>query len=536
MADGVQTPGTVLSRRAGLALLLLILAGCAAPAPGGSSQTGPLQGVVVVTAGGTALDSGADDVPPTLDLGLEGEGVTSAVVSVTLDGHRLTLAGSKQGLTAQVAPMAYASQHQLSIDVAGRVPEVIDFQVVDRTGVSAAAWLGASGRLVCEVVFERAPDQAAIAAALPQARLTWTDDTHLALSWTSPPAALTIPAGLAASRGSVLDGPLQLSLRGLQSGQLRRATVPAASAAPAGLRLTLWTDGTAASHASTRSHAAAAAILSPTGWQVQAGGGLTGSPDAVTLAAAAAADRPVWPILANDDAGSAGTDQLLHSAGAATALIDAVVAQVRSLRLAGVNLDFESVPGSDQGLLTAFAGQLATALAAVGAGLSIDVVPHLAGGTNSASAAYDDPALASVADYLVVMAYDESTSPGAPGPVAGLDWQAAELAGTMGGIPADKIVLGIPLYARRWSGETVTAGAYGPMVAQALAEPDVSYDYDFQAASPLLLSDPGGVATELWFDDADSLLRKIDAAGQLGLAGVAAWVAGDEDPAFWSVL
>jgi spore germination protein YaaH len=74
------------------------------------------------------------------------------------------------------------------------------------------------------------------------------------------------------------------------------------------------------------------------------------------------------------------------------------------------------------------------------------------------------------------------------------------------------------------------------MVAQALAEPDVSYDYDFQAASPLLLSDPGGVPTQLWFDDADSLLRKIAAAGQLGLAGVAAWVAGDEDPTFWSVI
>ena len=71
----------------------------------------------------------------------------------------------------------------------------------------------------------------------------------------------------------------------------------------------------------------------------------------------------------------------------------------------------------------------------------------------------------------------------------------------------------------------MTAGAYAPMVVQALAEPDVAYDYDFQAATPLLQSDPGGVATELWFDDADSLLRKIAAAGQLGLAGVAAWVA-----------
>ncbi len=524
------------SRRACLGLLLLSLAGCASPFAGGSSPTASPRGLVVVTAGGTALDDGTDDVPPTLDLGLEGSGVTPAVVSASLDGQRLTLTSSPKGAAAAVAPMAYDSQHQLVIDVAGRPQEVIGFQVVDRTGVSAAAWLGPAGQLVCQVVFERAPDRAAIAAALAQAQLHWLDDTHLSLAWASPQANLTIPAGLAASRGSVLDGPLQLSLTGLQTGQLRRSTVPAATAAPAGLPLTLWTDGTAASHASTWAHAAAAAILSPTGWQVESDGGLQGTPDPVTLAAAAAAGRKVWPVLKNDDAGPSGTDLLLNSASASSALIAAVVSQVRSLDLAGVNLDFEGVPGSDESALTALAGQLSTALRAAGAGLSIDVVPHTPAGTNSASAAYDDPGLAAVADYLVVMAYDESTEAGQPGPVAGVDWQAAELDGTMSGVPADKIVLGIPLYARSWSGEQVTAGGYPSMVAQALGEADVSYDYDFPAATPVLVSDPGGVPTQLWFDDADSLLRKIDAISSLGLAGVAAWVAGDEDPNFWSVI
>jgi spore germination protein YaaH len=524
------------SRRACLGLLLLILAGCASPFAGGPSPATSPRGLVVVTAGGTALDDGTDDVPPSLELGLEGAGVTPAVVSATLDGSRLILTSSPTGVTATVAPMAYDSQHQLVIDVAGRPQEVIGFQVVDRTGVSAAAWLGAAGQVVCQVVFEWAPDRAAIAAALPQAQLHWIDDTHLSLAWSAPPQILAIPAGLAAARGSVLDGPLQLSLTGLQTGQLRRATVPAAIPAPAGLQLTLWTDGTASSHASTRAHAAAAAILSPTGWQVASDGGLQGTPDPVTLATATAAGRAVWPVLKNDNAGPSGTDLLLNSASARSGLIAAVVGQVRSLGLAGVNLDFEGVPGADESALTAFAGHLSTALRAAGAGLSIDVVPHTLAGTNSASAAYDDPGLAAVADYLVVMAYDESTQVGEPGPVAGIDWQAAELDGTMPGVPAAKIVLGIPLYARSWSGEQVTAGGYLSMVEQALREPGVSYDYDFPAATPVLVSDPGGVATQLWFDDADSLLRKIDAASNLGLGGVAAWVAGDEDPAFWSVI
>jgi spore germination protein YaaH len=524
------------ARRACIGLLALTLAGCASPIAGGTPSGTPPTGLVVVTSGGTALEDGAQDVPPTLDLGLEGEGVTPSVVAVTLDGRRLPLVGSTQGVTASVAPMAFGSLHTLDIDVVGRQEQVIGFQVVELTGVSAAAWLDPAGRLVCEAVFQLAPDQAAVAAALPGARLTWTDATHLSLGWATPPATLTIPAGGAAARGSVLAGPLHLSLTGLRAGELRRATVPAAPPAPANLRLTLWTIDDAASHLSTEEHARAVAVLSPTGWEAEAGGGLAGSPDAATLTAAQAAGRPAWPVLANDALGSAGTDQLLNDPTAERALVAAVVGQVASLRLGGVNLDFEGVPGNDEAALTAFAGELAKALHSAQAGLSVDVVPHLAGGVNSASAAYDDPGLAAVADYLVVMAYDEHSQPGDPGPVAGLDWQTAELAGTMAGVPAAKVILGIPLYARSWSGGDVSAGGYAPMVAQALGEPGVAYGYDFGAATPELASDPGGVPAQLWFDDADSLLRKMAAVGRLGLAGVAAWRAGFEDPAFWSAI
>jgi len=524
----------MLRRCAGLALLLVGVTACGNIL--GPTGTAAPTGVVIITAGGTALGDGAADVPPTLDLGIQGDGIGPGEVTATLDGRPLKLAAAAGRLTAETAPMAYGSSHALVVDVLGRQPDQIGFQVVDRTQVSAAAWLDPAGGLVTQVVFERAADQAAIAAALPGARLEWFDPTHLGLSWSSPPAALILPAGLPASRGSVLDGPLTLPLAGIQPGQLRRATVPAAPATPPGLALTLWTVDGAASHTSTRSHASQVAVLSPTGWQVGAGGDLQGTPDPVTLATGAAAGRPVWPLLANDASDPTATDQFLHSSPAETSLVEAVVGQVRRLHLAGVNLDFEGVPGADETALTGFVTQLAGALHAAGARLSVDVVPHDASGVNAASAAYDDPALAAVADQLVVMAYDEHTSAGAPGPVAGLDWQTAELAATLDGVPPAKAVLGIPLYARRWSAGQVSAADYSSAVAQALTEPGLAYDYDFAAATPDLDSEPGGVPTQLWFDDADSLLRKVAAVQRLGLAGIAAWRAGFEDPAFWSVV
>ncbi len=513
--------------------LLSLLAGCASTAPAGP---GVPDGVLIVTAGGAQLYDGDTAVPPTLDLRVAGDGIHRGVVAVTLDGRRVSLTTVPGGLGASVAPMAFASSHALTVAVRGQPTQSYHFQVVSRTQVSAAAWIAPGGGLACQVVFQYAPAQGPLAAALPDARLTWADPTHLTLSWTAPPAALTIPGGLPARWGSVLDGPLTLSLTGLRAGRLRRATAPAPPAPPPGLALTLWSVQTAASHASVAGHASAAAVLSPAGWQVQPGGGLSGSPDAAALAAAAAAHRPAWPLLANSSAGPSGTDQLLHDPAAESALVAAVTVQVRRLRLGGVNLDFEAVPGGDRGQLTALVQELAASLHAAGAGLSVDVVPHAPGAVDAASAAYDYPALAAAADRLVVMTYDEHFAAGDPGPIAGVDWQAAELAGTLPGVPHSKVILGIPLYARTWTGDQVTVSGYAPAVATALSWPDLAYGYDFSAETPELSGDPGGVPAQLWFDDAQSLLYKIAAVPRLGLAGVAAWRAGFEDPSFWTAI
>lgn len=526
----------MLPRRAALLLLLIALPGCSLWPPAGGSPAASAGMVVIVTSDGTQLDDGAIDVPPTLDLGVEGDGISLGSVTASLDGRPLALASSANGVSARVAPMTFGSAHHLVVSVAGRPPQQIGFQVVDRTQVSAAAWLSPTGQPVCDAVFELPPDQPALAAALPQARLSWIDPTQVSITWATPPAQLTIPAGLAAARGSVLMGPLTLALTGLHPGQLRRATVPAAPAAPPNLALTLWTVDTAASHTTARQHAAQTAVLSPTGWVAQPDGTLQGSPDAATLAAARAAGRRAWPLLANDPSNPAATDQLLNDPTAEAALVTTLVGQVKSLGLGGINLDFEGVPGDDQNALTAFVRELAAALHAAAAGLSVDVVPHASGAVDAASAAYDYPALAAAANQIVVMAYDQHSAAGDPGPVAGLDWQAEELAGTLANLPRGKVILGIALYARVWSGDQVSASDYTSAIAQALAQPGVAYDYDFAAATPELTSDPGGTPTKLWFDDADSLLRKVAQVEQLGLAGIATWRAGFEDPAFWSVI
>jgi spore germination protein YaaH len=188
---------------------------------------------------------------------------------------------------------------------------------------------------------------------------------------------------------------------------------------------------------------------------------------------------------------------------------------------------------ADKAPFTAFVQKLGAALHGRSAKLIVDVVPHDFAGTNLYSAAYDIAAIGKVADYVDLMAYDEHGNGGTPGPVAGLDWDNAVLQATLPDLTPNHVLLGVPLYGRAW-GTLGGAAAYSNVLYNALAVPGARVDYDFSAQTPFISSPDGSMTT--YFDDADSLARKVDLVHTYGLAGIAAWRLGFEDAGFWSLF
>jgi spore germination protein YaaH len=60
--------------------------------------------------------------------------------------------------------------------------------------------------------------------------------------------------------------------------------------------------------------------------------------------------------------------------------------------------------------------------------------------------------------------------------------------------------------------------------------------WDEARQSPHVSFEADGKKTELWFENARSLRTKMELARQMGFRGISAWVAGQEDPAFWDML
>jgi spore germination protein YaaH len=521
-----------MTRRAVMIAAALLVSACSV----GPFASAPMYGIIVVTAGNAVLRGGSDDVPPTLDLRMHAQRAFQVSdVTMRLDGAALALRGDHGDVLA-VTPHALplGSPHHLDVAVNGRAEHLdYDFSIILPTAAMLAAYRAGDGATVVDAVFADAPDQRSVAAALPGATLRWDDPDHLHIAWSgAPPPSVDLSPTLPTAQGSHLAEAVHLPLTGIAPESLRRVTVPAAQ--PVHVPLVAFSADTAESNSSVARHLGQLSVISPTGWSVSSDGSLGGEPDPSAVTRARERGVPVWPLVANDASDPASTTALLQSASAVGRLVGSLAQAVVAGGYAGIHLDFEGVSGTDKGALTALVQSLAAALHKVGAKLAVDIVPHGPNGPNQFSAAYDYQAIGAAADLVDLMLYDEHGDGGSAGPVAGLDWQRTELAATLPALQPAHTLLGIPFYARRWDSSGGHSDSYAAAVAYALNLPGAHVDYDFAAQTPFIRSGDGSSLT--FFDDADSLLRKLELVHADGLAGAAAWRLGYEDPAVWSLF
>lgn len=212
--------------------------------------------------------------------------------------------------------------------------------------------------------------------------------------------------------------------------------------------------------------------------------------------------------------------------------------------LDGINIDYENVHTKDGPNLTQFMRELRPLALEYGLVVSIDVTPK----SNSEmwSAFLDRRALSQAVDYIIVMAYDEhwAASP-VSGSVASLPWTRSSVTRILeeDEVPADQLILGIPLYTRVWT-ETVKDGQT-EVKSKAIGMKKAQDIIKEKKLTPVLSEETGqnyveykedGALNRIWLEDAESLSRRVELAKSLDLAGVATWTRGFASEQAWEVL
>jgi len=143
---------------------------------------------------------------------------------------------------------------------------------------------------------------------------------------------------------------------------------------------------------------------------------------------------------------------------------------------------------------------------------------------------------AAVADKMFVMAYDEHSNDGPPGPIASQQWWATSVAAAIRQIPRDKTIVTIGNYAYDWHDGTGDPENVEEAWVDA-GDSDAPPTFDRIAAnSTFAYDDEAGHPHTVWLLDAASAFNEITVLNRAGIREVALWRLGAEDPGLWSIF
>ena len=245
----------------------------------------------------------------------------------------------------------------------------------------------------------------------------------------------------------------------------------------------------------------------------------------------------------------------LHTLLTSPAAVDKLVAALVQEALVtqpgdGLSIDFEGLRGADRQPLVDFIRKLRVAMKAKSSRSQLS----LATPAVDWSKAYDYAALAAESDTLFIMGYgyhwSGSSSPGPGAPLScGSPWgniclskTVAEYLAAVGPAQRHKIILGLPLYGYDYPADSDKVGAKaldsGSAVLYSVARKQVmNRRYEPVSQSPwYVYTDAKGVLHQVWYDDEQSLGKKIDYIVDQQLGGIGLWALGYEDVSFWTLI
>ncbi len=323
----------------------------------------------------------------------------------------------------------------------------------------------------------------------------------------------------------------------VQSGPAVASSAPPANSAPVATAvatrpfvLGYYLPGSG-SAASLSSHYADISAIAPLWFGIHADGSVqhrSGGNLATIVDQAHSLGRKVFVLVTN-----MAQDRILVNPGLRQTAVQNLVNTVLQNHLDGVNIDFESIDGTDAQGLVDFVSAVHAQLAPHGILTTVAVGPRTSSQlpVGDQSDAYDYAALGRVSDYVVLMTYDEHCPPGGAGPIAALPWVTNVVNYARTQMPASKILLGIAAYGYDWSQPgtpTVTA-------SQAISQINaggVQLGWSNTAEEPYYTSG----SHDVWFEDSYSAAPKFSLVRQDHLGGIALWYLGAEDSQFWPTV
>ena len=242
----------------------------------------------------------------------------------------------------------------------------------------------------------------------------------------------------------------------------------------------------------------------------------------------------VWGVVDNFT-NPVDTNEVLSHTSKRLLLEQNIINAAVNYDLQGINIDFEQLAGETGDDFAQFLRELSIQTRAHKICLSIDnYVPQ------DYTDFYRRDIQGKVAEYVVIMGYDEHTSASSEaGSVASLGFVTQGIEDTLKEVPVSEVINAIPFYTRKWAyeGGALSCESLGMRDAQAfISDNGVQTTWDAETAQNYASFEKDGVTYSIWLEDAESISSKLTVMTAHDLGGVACWKLGQETPDIWDII
>lgn len=241
----------------------------------------------------------------------------------------------------------------------------------------------------------------------------------------------------------------------------------------------------------------------------------------------------VWALLDNFSK-DVQSEKLLSSTSTRRKLINSLIADAGKYGLDGLNMDFESLKPEAGPHYIQFLRELSISCREKGIILSVD--NYVPAGYNDF---YDRKEQGIIADYVIIMGYDEHYAGGEAGSVASLEYVRGGIERTLKDVPKEKVINAVPLYTRIWTETDDGWKSTAVGIARAkewVKENNVELYWQQELGQFYGEAENDEGTQYVWMEEEESLAKKMELIKQFDLAGVACWKLGLEDALAWESI
>ena len=282
-------------------------------------------------------------------------------------------------------------------------------------------------------------------------------------------------------------------------------------------------------------------VISPTWYYLSDNeGGVLSYADKSYVDRAHAAGLQVWALISNFSE-DVSTTTLLASRTARQTVQNYLISQALELGFDGINIDFEGIAQEAGYDYVQFMRELSILCRKNQIVLSVDVPVPM-----DFSKHYNRAELGVVCDYVIMMGYDEHYAGSeVAGSVASMDFEITGIQNMLSEMPKEKLISAIPFYSRLWYTRTLEDGSTEVTsevmtmegAEQIIAQQGVQTVYDESTGQQYAeWTDAEGRLCQIWLEDDNSVAARAALVKEYDLAGIAAWVLGNEKDSVWAII